>query len=125
MSASVQDLKEPEPGAPAAPRPETAEHAPRQFAKRRWVAPIAVPVAAVLALGIHLGVSGTEPALETHSYTQLLAVVLGAFLLTAVVQPFSRPLRHWLREMGPIIAAAVVLLGLWEVITSGLRWLPL
>ena len=30
-----------------------------------------------------------------------------------------------MRQMGPIFAAALLSLGLWEVITSGFRWLPL
>jgi NitT/TauT family transport system permease protein len=35
------------------------------------------------------------------------------------------PLRRWMEHMCPIIAGAILLLCLWEVITSGFRWLPL
>jgi NitT/TauT family transport system permease protein len=54
-----------------------------------------------------------------------LGVVLGVFLAAAAVQSFWPGLRRWMTHMCPIIAAAVLLLCLWEVITSGLRWLPL
>jgi NitT/TauT family transport system permease protein len=42
-----------------------------------------------------------------------------------LIQPFWSGLRQWLGQTGPILAAAVVLLCLWEIITSGLRWLPM
>ena len=86
---------------------------------------LAVPLASAVALGVHLFVSKNELSLETHSYTVLLAVVFGAAIAAVVVQPFSAGLRRWMREMCPILAAAVVLLGAWEVITSGLRLLPM
>ena len=51
----------------------------------------------------------------------ILASTIGA----AVVQILWSTLRRRIRHMCPIVAAAVLLLCLWEVITSGLRWLPL
>jgi NitT/TauT family transport system permease protein len=51
--------------------------------------------------------------------------VLGVSLLLAVAQIGWPSLRRWMRRMGPIFAAALLTLCGWEVITSGLRWLPL
>jgi len=43
----------------------------------------------------------------------------------SVVQIFSGALRRWMAHMCPIIAAALGLFCVWEIITSGLRLLPL
>jgi NitT/TauT family transport system permease protein len=84
-----------------------------------------VPIAAALALAVHLLVAAKEPAAETRSYTILLSALLALALLAAFVQPFWAGLRSWMREMAPIITAAIGLLCLWEVATSGLRLLPM
>jgi len=84
---------------------------------------LAVPVAASVALVVHLLVSKEQP--ETQSYSVFLGIILGSAIVAAAVQSFSSHLRRWLRHMCPIIAGAVSLSCLWEVITSGLRLLPL
>ena len=84
---------------------------------------LAVPVAASVALVVHLLVSKEQP--ETQSYSIFLCIILGSAIVAAAVQSFSSHLRRWLRHMCPIIAGAVSLSCLWEVITSGLRLLPL
>ncbi len=86
---------------------------------------LAVPVASAVALGVHLFVSKNELPVETHSYSVLLAIVLGAAIAAVAVQPFSAGLLRWMRNMCPILAAAVALLCFLEIITSGLRWLPM
>jgi NitT/TauT family transport system permease protein len=86
---------------------------------------LALPMAAAIALGVHFSVSETEPPAETQSYTVFLGVILGAAIAMVAVQPWWPGLRRWMRNMCPILAAAAVLLCLWEVITSGLRLLPL
>jgi len=65
------------------------------------------------------------PLPETHSYSVFLGIILGSAGVAAVAQSFWSHLRRWMRHMCPIIAAAVWLLCFWEVITSGLRLLPL
>ena len=52
-------------------------------------------------------------------------MVFSAAIAAAALQAFWPPLRRALRRICPIIAAGVFLLGLWEVITSGFRLLPL
>ncbi|HMJ65276.1 MAG TPA: ABC transporter permease subunit [Candidatus Binatia bacterium] len=86
---------------------------------------LTVPAATIVALVVHLIVARNEPVTETRSYTLFLASVLGAAVIAAGVQPFWPGLRRWMAHMCPIIAATVLLLCVWEVITSGFRWLPL
>ena len=104
-----------------------------QIAPSRTVTPkssrlltlLVLPVATSVALAIHFFVSQKEPLPETRSYTLFLCVVLGAGLVMAAAQIWWPTLRRWMRDMCPIFAAAVLLLSVWEVITSGLRLLPL
>jgi NitT/TauT family transport system permease protein len=86
---------------------------------------LAVPSATLIAFAVHLFVSKKEPAVDTRSYSLFLGVVFGLSLLAVVAQRFLHGLRRWMAHMCPIIAMAVVLLTLWEVITSGFRLLPL
>jgi NitT/TauT family transport system permease protein len=85
----------------------------------------ALPVAICISLVIHLLISKTEPVVETRSYTLLLVAMLGTSLAAGAIQRFWSGLRRWMIHMGPILAAAVVLLCIWEIVTSGFRWLPL
>ena len=66
-----------------------------------------------------------QPAAETHSYSVFLGIVFVTAMVAAAVHPWWSHLRRWMQHMGPIIAAAISLLCLWEVITSGFRLLPL
>ena len=86
---------------------------------------LALPLATAFALVIHFFASKNEPPVETHSYLLFLGVVFVAAIVIAVAQPFWPGLRRWMRGMCPILAAAVALLGGWEVITAGQRWLPM
>ena len=86
---------------------------------------LATPLAAWIALAVHRMVSKAEPAADTRSYTVFLGAILAASLVAAAVQPLWPGLRRRMAHLCPIFAAAVLLLGLWEGITSGLRLLPL
>jgi NitT/TauT family transport system permease protein len=79
----------------------------------------------IAAMVVHRIVSRQEPAPDTHSYWVFLGGVLAAALGLSVIQRWSLGLRRWMHDTCPIIAAAVVLLTLWALITSGFRWLPL
>ena len=89
---------------------------------RTW---LPVTAATAICLGIHWSISTTEPPAETRSYFVFLFSVLGVSLFLAVAQIGWPPLRRWMRQMGPIFAAALLILSGWETITSGFRWLPL
>ena len=86
---------------------------------------LAVPAAALIAIAVHSSVAKTEPPSETHLFSLFLSSILGLALAAAAIQLFWSALRRWMREMCPILAAVLLLLTLWEIITSGLRWLPL
>lgn len=81
--------------------------------------------AVVLALLVHLYVSKSEPAIETRHYTMFLCLVLAVAIVTAPAQLFWSGLRRWRQNMHPILTAGALLLCFWEIITTGLRWLPL
>jgi NitT/TauT family transport system permease protein len=86
---------------------------------------LAVPFAIGIAFAVHAWASREEITANPKRYSIFLAMLLGAAVLASVVQMFSPALRRWMQHMCPILAAVVVLLTLWETITSGLRWLPL
>jgi NitT/TauT family transport system permease protein len=82
-------------------------------------------VACLIAFVVHTVVSRNEPAADTRSYSLLIEACGGLFVLAAFAQLFSAGLRSWMYRMCPIFATAIVSLTGWEVITSGLRLLPL
>ena len=91
----------------------------------------AVPAAVLLALVVHELVFKHEPPpsaqswLLVNSYWMFLCAALGASIVLAGIQAVWPGLRGWMREMCPVLAGAVVLLAVWDVITSGFRLLPL
>ncbi len=111
------------------PRSSPAKGASLEQSRPSGKAPIAglvaVPLAAILSLVVHLLVSKEEPPLETRTYSIFLAVTLGVSLLALAVQPFWLGLRRRLTEMSPIFAAALVLLCIAEISTAGMRLLPI
>ena len=90
-----------------------------------WPIQFAVPVAAAVTFGIHWMLSKTAPPVETHSYMLLFWEVLGVSIVLAVAQRFLIPLRRWMRHMWPIFTAAILSIGLWDVMTLGFHLLPL
>jgi NitT/TauT family transport system permease protein len=98
-------------------------------ASREWLPPLPIfltfPIAAAAALALHLAISGNEPAIDRKVYTEFLGGVLGASVAIAAIAAFVPRTKSWLRRMGPIFAAGLALLCIWQVITSGLHWLPM
>jgi NitT/TauT family transport system permease protein len=90
-----------------------------------WAKLLVLPIAIGIALGVHVLVSKKELPVEVRSYTILLGSVLGLALVAVVVQGFWPALRRWMLHMGPIMAGAIVLLITLEIITAGLRLLPM
>ena len=90
-----------------------------------WRAQLAVPLAALVALAIHLLFSKSAPAIETHSYTLFTCEIVAVSIVLAITQRFWTPLRSWMRHMCPIFTAAILSLGVWDVITFGFRLLPM
>ena len=102
--------------------PRKAPPVSRTASLRTW---LPVTAATAVCLVIHWFVSTTEPPAETRSYFVFLWSVLGVSLVLAAAQIGWPSLRRWMRRMGPIFAAALMVLVAWELITSGFRWLPL
>jgi len=86
---------------------------------------LAAPLATLIALAVHLLVSKNESAADTRSYTAFLGVILVVSLAAAAMQPYWSGLRRRMAHLCPILAAAVLLLCLWETITTGFRLLPM
>ena len=86
---------------------------------------LAVPGASLITFGIHLLLSKKAPPLETHSYMLLFWEILGVSIVLSIAQSFWAGLRQRMRHMWPIFTAAILLLGLWDMITSGFHLLPL
>jgi NitT/TauT family transport system permease protein len=91
----------------------------------RWRTMMAVPLVAAFAFGVHVLIAKTEPPLETHSYRLLFIEIIGVSILLAVLRRFWPALRRWMANMWPIFTAAIVSICVWDVITLGLRLLPL
>src|ERR1700709_435984 len=88
-------VQSPAPESPARPVPKTKAIA----LKLRVRTLLAIPVAALIALGVHYCVSKKELAPETHLYFLFLDGVLGLSLLIGVMQLFSSHLRRWMAHM--------------------------
>ena len=117
-----QQAREAKRDAPA-PRPPVVKGKGKQ--QSCWRGLIALVVAILGSLALHLVVGPNEPLQkETWLYTKFLGWSLGLTLLAGLVQIYSPPVRRWMRENCPLLAAAFVALACGEAITSGLRWLP-
>ena len=124
-TASVQ-VKDPVPAAlPAAKAPLSTGVAATPTAKLCIRTLLAVPVMAAAGIALHLAVRKNDPEPDTTTYLVSLGAMLGLSLLASVVQIYSCVLRRWMSHMCPIIAGAIGLLCVWEIVTSGFRWLPL
>src|SRR5438477_12637490 len=82
-----------------------------------WRAQLAVPLAALVALAIHLLFSKRAPAVETHSYTLFVYEIVGVSIVLAIAQRFWTPLCSCLRHMCPILTVAFLALCLWDLVT--------
>jgi len=89
---------------------------------RTW---IVLPAAALGSLVLHLGISKERPSEEIRFYSYFLCAFLAGGLAAATLQLFWKRLHRPVEHMAPIVAAAIVLLAIWELITTGLHWLPL
>jgi NitT/TauT family transport system permease protein len=91
----------------------------------RWRTMLAVPIAAALALGVHMLIAKRELPLETHSYRLLFIEIIGVSIVLALLRRFLPALRRWMASMWPIFTAAIISVCVWDVITLGFQLLPL
>jgi NitT/TauT family transport system permease protein len=112
-------------GQPCPPAPAAVQSVRPVPPALRWRTLLSLPVATLIAVAVHWVVSKNEPPVDTRSWSIFLGILLGGSIVTTLVQSVWPGLRRWTAHMWPILAAAVLLLCAWEVITSGLRLLPL
>ena len=86
---------------------------------------LAAPVTAAIGIGVHLAVKKNDPEPDMTSYTIFLGAAIAASVILSVIQFFSTGLRRWMAHICPIIAGALGVLCVWEIVTSGFRLLPL
>src|SRR6266542_2677160 len=80
------------PSAPTHPNVDAIQRMERA-SELGWRAQLAVPLAASVALAIHLLFSKSAPAVETHSYTLFLCEIVAVSIVLAIAQRFWTPLR--------------------------------
>jgi NitT/TauT family transport system permease protein len=92
---------------------------------RGGLAAIAPAVAAASALLVHRLVPNLQSPLPTGPYPGLLIGLLAASLILAGLQWAWPRLRPWARHNGPLMAGAILMLGLWDTVTLKMAWMPL
>ncbi|GEP45761.1 ABC transporter permease [Brevifollis gellanilyticus] len=110
---------------PTAATPEVWPELNQRAPTLTWRNGLNLPLAAIVALIVHLVVAGEEPAMETQNYSLFLGGLAGIGFLLFVLQFKLSGLRRWLRETGPVLAGGIVFLAVLEGVTTGLRLLPL
>ena len=98
---------------------------PKGVIKSRPQTLLAIPLAAAIGLGVHYFVPKTEALPPTQFYSIFLAVMFCLGVMGVIGQIFSLPLRRWMRQMCPILGAAVFGTSIWEFVTTCMGWLPL
>jgi NitT/TauT family transport system permease protein len=97
----------------------------RSVAGRSTFVVLAPAVAALTALLAHKFLPSRQTALATRLYPVLLESLFVASLLLAFVQSLWRTARPWAVHFSPLLAAAIVLLCAWDLITFKLALMPL
>jgi len=96
-----------------------------QERKHSTAALLTVPVTAAVALGIHLFVAKNEPPNESRTYTIVLGSFFAGAIVAAIMQRWWPALQTRMRRFRPLFTVGILLLCVWEIITSGFRMLPL
>jgi NitT/TauT family transport system permease protein len=112
------------PSTPTNPNVDAIQVTPRG-SELSWRTQLMVPLAALVALAIHLLFSKRAPAVETHSYALFFYEIIAVSVVLSIAQRFWIPLRSWMRHMNPILTAAILSLALWDIVTFGFHLLPL
>jgi len=117
---------------PADPAKASADAQSQLVAKRgvapfklRWRTMLAVPIAALVTLGVHLALAKNSSPVETRSYSLLFGEIVGVSFLLMAGQRFWFGLRVWMRHMCPIFTVGILLFAVWDIITTGFRLLPM
>ena len=123
-NSAIEASQNPE-EADSAPSSTLAASAKRPAEKVRRLTLLALPFAAVIALGLHWFAAANEAPAEALLYTYFLSGFLVAALIAIAVQPMWSGLRNWMRNSSPLMTASVFCLVVWELVTSVLHLFPL
>jgi NitT/TauT family transport system permease protein len=126
MSTSIEEAA---PEIPAITKSQSitslSKSAPRPEVRYRPQTLLAIPIGALISLGIHYFVPKSEPVPTSHYFPTLLFAMLGFGILLIALCPFSLRVRKWMRHMCPILGVATLMTGIWELITCCLALMPL
>jgi NitT/TauT family transport system permease protein len=125
MENATIDLTSAAPSALRRSAKKARANVPAESAKTKWLKLAALPIATLLALAVHLAIGANEPAVKPRAYTILLTSILALSIAAVAIQFFWSGLRRWLLHNCPLFAGGIILLTLWQFITSGVRLLPL
>jgi NitT/TauT family transport system permease protein len=119
--------------APEVDEPRPATESAHEWSVHPAIKVLAPVVVALVALVVHTMVP-TRQLLPMswmdqlrpwqHPYPVLLALCLTTSLLLAVAQGLLRPLRSWVRYYAPLVAGALGILCVWELVTAKMAWMP-
>jgi NitT/TauT family transport system permease protein len=94
--------------------------------KLRSATAVLSPSAALMvALAAHWLLPDRQSTPPTNFYPTLLETLLAATILFLLAQWAWRQLRPAARHNGPLLAVGALSLGLWDVVTLKLAWMPL
>jgi NitT/TauT family transport system permease protein len=82
-------------------------------------------MAALAALAIHFIIVSRHPVPGARAYVIFLSAVFIGAILFIGAQAVWPEWRAWSRNLFPIAAAALLLMGVLQIITTGFGWLPL
>jgi len=123
---ALPEINESRPSLAAAEAPSAAPTTTESTRSRSWSwKALLIPAATAVASVLHWQLSKQQNPLATTAYFQFLGIVGGLGVLIAILQPFWAGLRKWVNNMGPIIAATLLLLSIAEIFTAGLHLLLL
>ena len=123
--------------------PESApsgQAAPQGWRRLAPLFPFLPSIAAAIALAFHLALPNRQLADATRLYPRFLLTVLAFGVILGLTQKLWKPIAptlrnallavpsnflHWCVASAPILAAGVMLLCAWDLITLKLNWMPL
>jgi NitT/TauT family transport system permease protein len=113
----------------APPLNESTESGAAPSGRRASIIILSPALAALVALLLHLSLPDAQ-SLESDSadvgpYAILLMALLAASLVLAAIQTARRAMRPWVAHHAPLMAGAIVVLGIWDLITQKLAWMPM
>jgi NitT/TauT family transport system permease protein len=139
-AAQPEPPMNPTPEAPAQATAIGSVAEPARNRRRAALAAFAPVVTAAIALAVHRGVANRQNAVSTGVYARFLIGVIVAFILLGLTRRLWRRtkstwrnfawagasnLLHWFVSSAPIVAAGILVLCVWELVTLKFNLMPL